>query len=197
MDVRIKGMTIGVIATLFAMRQWSMRPIRWEDTRVLKGEPIQILTPESESWSHKGAKIIPLATYDISARVVAIEHYSTDSSSFLSPIDFSVAWGPVSKQKVMDTYHFSISDRFLSCYPDGKYDYDDLAKYIANMHLIPGNGQIEKELNAVKIGQGIQLKGHLVEARKGEDWFWKSSLSRLDSGNGACEVMWVDEVYSL
>jgi hypothetical protein len=32
----------------------------------------------------------------------------------------------------------------------------------------------------------------LVEVRNNKGWFWRSSLTRSDSGNGACEVVFVE-----
>jgi hypothetical protein len=38
------------------------------------------------------------------------------------------------------------------------------------------------------------LAGELVEATGPGIGTWRSSLSRTDKGNGACELMWVKEV---
>jgi hypothetical protein len=40
----------------------------------------------------------------------------------------------------------------------------------------------------------IHLSGLLVEATGPEIGTWRSSLSRTDSGNGACELVWVEEL---
>jgi hypothetical protein len=40
----------------------------------------------------------------------------------------------------------------------------------------------------------IHLSGDLVEASGPGINSWKSSLSRTDTGNGACELMWVKEM---
>jgi len=34
----------------------------------------------------------------------------------------------------------------------------------------------------------------LVEVKAQDGWTWRSSLSREDTGNGACELMLVEEV---
>jgi hypothetical protein len=63
----------------------------------------------------------------------------------------------------------------------------------ANMHLIPATAAVEKTLKSVRVGQVVWLKGYLVEV-KGDDGFrWLSSLTREDTGNGACEVIWVED----
>ncbi len=42
----------------------------------------------------------------------------------------------------------------------------------------------------------ITLKGYLVNV-KFPDYDWKSSLARNDTGNGACEIMYVESVTKL
>jgi hypothetical protein len=64
----------------------------------------------------------------------------------------------------------------------------------ANMHLIPANDQVRQALDAISTGENIRLRGFLVEARAEDGWRWRSSLTREDTGNGACEIILVTEV---
>ena len=52
------------------------------------------------------------------------------------------------------------------------------------------------QLKKVKAGQVITIKGQLVEAKKAKGWVWRSSLIREYTGNGACELMYVTELYA-
>jgi hypothetical protein len=60
--------------------------------------------------------------------------------------------------------------------------------------LIPASKQIAKQLKAIDQDDLIYLKGQLVEVTAADGWTWRSSLSREDTGNGACELMLVEEV---
>jgi hypothetical protein len=40
----------------------------------------------------------------------------------------------------------------------------------------------------------VQLEGFLIEARRNDGWYWRSSLTRKDSGAGACELVYVTSV---
>ena len=53
---------------------------------------------------------------------------------------------------------------------------------------------IRGELFSVREGQVVTLRGYLVEARGGDGFRWKSSLTRNDTGGGACELMLVESV---
>ncbi|HQO16731.1 MAG TPA: hypothetical protein PLG02_07185, partial [Methylotenera sp.] len=65
----------------------------------------------------------------------------------------------------------------------------------ANMHIIPANDSVKRQLSNVRQGQLVKIKGLLIEARRPDGWRWRSSLSREDTGNGACELMYVTELY--
>ena len=57
--------------------------------------------------------------------------------------------------------------------------------------MIPANEAVAKRLLAVRTGQIIHLRGRLVRVDGKDGWHWVSSLSRTDTGDGSCEVVWV------
>jgi hypothetical protein len=50
----------------------------------------------------------------------------------------------------------------------------------------------------VQAGDVVRLRGYLVRVTAEDGWSWLSSTSRSDTGDGSCEVMWIEgvEVYS-
>lgn len=64
----------------------------------------------------------------------------------------------------------------------------------ANMHMIPSSSAVARHLRAVRVGHVVRFAGYLVSARAADGWRWDSSLSREDSGPGACELVWVETV---
>lgn len=62
------------------------------------------------------------------------------------------------------------------------------------MHMIPANEEIKERLLSLRQGAIIELKGFLVGVQMGGQWVWVSSLSGTDTGNGACEIVWVNEL---
>jgi hypothetical protein len=60
----------------------------------------------------------------------------------------------------------------------------------ANMHIIPADGRVADALDAVREGDRVRIDGWLVNVEAGDGWRWRSSLSREDSGGGACEVVY-------
>jgi hypothetical protein len=45
-------------------------------------------------------------------------------------------------------------------------------------------------LRDVREGERVRIDGWLVEAHAPDGWRWRSSLSRDDTGAGACEVVY-------
>ncbi len=64
----------------------------------------------------------------------------------------------------------------------------------ANVHLIPATENVRKMLSGVRCGEVATFGGYLVSASTADGWHWNSSLSREDTGGGACELMPVESV---
>ena len=51
---------------------------------------------------------------------------------------------------------------------------------------------MKDQLLSVRPGQILELHGQLIRADGSDGWHWVSSLSRTDTGDGSCEVVWVE-----
>ena len=67
-------------------------------------------------------------------------------------------------------------------------------RHAANTHLVPADAGVRRQLAKIRRGQVVQLQGLLVDARAADGWRWQTSLTREDSGAGACELFWVQSV---
>jgi hypothetical protein len=176
------------------------------DNRELE-QPPGILVPEQPEQGpkityeigpikFKDVVLDPLATYSIRARVISTERYWIDPVSNLAPIDVALAWGPASDTNFLEGFKFSQSGRFYFYAWDGEVDERSkiLALNSANVHIIPANKYILEQVKKLRSGQVIHLTGYLVRVNKVDGTEWVSSLTRNDSGNGACEIMYVQNI---
>ena len=62
------------------------------------------------------------------------------------------------------------------------------------MHMIGRDSYTDSKLTDIENEDIVTIEGYLVQASATDGWRWKSSLSRKDSGNGACELVWVESV---
>ena len=67
----------------------------------------------------------------------------------------------------------------------------------ANIHIIPADSYVAEQLSNVKKNQKIQIIGKLVRVDAEDGWHWVSSLSREDTGAGACELVLVEHIIQL
>lgn len=137
----------------------------------------------------------PRASYDITARVLSVETYSVDGGAKLSPIDFAVGWGPMSDSAELDHFRVTQGSRFFTIYPDEEaMDLGIALRSAANMHLIPGSARVRDQLESARAGNVVRLQGLLVNASRPDGYTWNSSLTRNDTGAGACELFYVEQV---
>ena len=122
--------------------------------------------------------------------------YSYDTQSKLVPVDLAIGWGPMSDQRVLNQLSITQSARFYwYCYAaQPPIPKEEIISHSTNVHIIPSTPAIASMCKSLRAGSLVRLSGDLVEASGPGIGSWKSSLSRTDSGNGACELMWVKEM---
>jgi hypothetical protein len=69
---------------------------------------------------------------------------------------------------------------------------DAILRNAAQLHLIPATGRIESRLKRLRPGQRVGISGYLVDVTGPGRFVWRTSLSRSDSGAGACEIVYVE-----
>ncbi len=57
--------------------------------------------------------------------------------------------------------------------------------------MIPSNAATAAALARLRRGDRVRIDGWLVEAQAPDGWHWRSSLRRDDTGQGACELVYV------
>lgn len=160
-------------------------------------EPEQTeITPNDSPFEDGKFHLQPLAHFALEARVLHRKIYRYDRGAALVPVDLAVGWGSMSDQAVLDRLTISQSARFFWYEWRGQAPLarEEIVAHATNLHLIPANKAIERQCKSLGAGDLIHLRGLLVEATGPEIGTWRSSLSRTDSGNGACELVWVEEV---
>jgi hypothetical protein len=175
---------------------WLHRPIARAAGILVDEEPRQTEPASREPISHGDYQLTPLADYDIEARILSREDYSIDAGSDLSPTDLAVGWKRMSDTAVIEQLDISQSVRFFTYrWKSGPpIPLIEIERSAANMHMIPADVQVERELARIRQGAVVRLRGQLVEARRSDGFQWRSSLTREDTGAGACELMLVNSI---
>ncbi len=140
--------------------------------------------------------ITEVAKFRIKAKVLAKEKYYIDRGADLSPIDLVLGWGNMSDESILEKIEISQSGRFYRWHVESfPMPRREIETHSANMHLIPANDSVKSDINKIREGDIIEISGSLVNAISNDDgWQWKSSQTRTDTGNGACELIWVERL---
>lgn len=172
---------------------WQGRPVPQPAGILASADPLQTDPESLATWTFKSHQITPLARFELRARVLGTERYRFDRAAELSPVDFALGWGPMSDSRVLKDISVQQRDRWYF-WSAGRLTIPaaDVMTHSANMHLIPASEAVAKRLLSVRPGQIIELRGQLVRADGKDGWHWISSLTRTDTGDGSCEVVWVE-----
>ncbi len=135
------------------------------------------------------------ASYQVTARVLGNEQYHFDALADLIPEDLALGWGPMSDNRTLRDIDITQSNRFYYWHSTAlPLPRDVIIAHSANTHVIPRNQAIATLLSRIRTGQVVTLSGSLVDARRSDGVSIKTSMTRTDSGAGACEVLLVSDV---
>lgn len=159
-------------------------------------EPQQTgVPPGVQPWKKGDFTITPLAKFTIRARVLVTAFYSLGVQSEISPYDFTLGWGIMSDTTALRQIEFTHFFRFVGWSADKPpYPWPEINAHVSNLHAIPANHEITAQLSELSIDDVVTMDGYLVNAYKADGSGWGSSLTRNDTGNGACETMWIERV---
>ena len=159
-------------------------------------EPQQTANLLPGAFLHEKYTVTPLAKYSITAVVLSRDRYRFDDAAKLAPVDLALGWGSMSIADVINELSVSQSGRWYeyTYKNEAPLDPQVIAQHSANTHCLPADSAVRKQLLAVRRHDLVTLEGYLVEITTAEGFHWRSSLSRDDTGGGACEVMWVTSV---
>jgi hypothetical protein len=165
----------------------------------LLDDPVQSPLSQSEQVIHQGSQgpvtLEKLASYQITAAVKSRKDYTADYSAQVSPLDLALAWGELNKADIDAHIRYSQSGRWYYFRYDTDVSVDQayIYQHSANVHLIPENKRIERQLKRIRKNDLVQLEGYLVRVQF-TTGSWTSSLSRQDTGDGSCEILYVTSV---
>jgi hypothetical protein len=155
--------------------------------------PVQTTSSLSSPFEFNGYQITPLAQFEAHARVLSRKYYSRGREADLSPVDLALGWGPMSDEANLNHIRIRQSMRFYFWNVDRfPIPRSEIEHNSANMHFIPSNNLVKKELKKVRKGDIVSFSGYLIRANGQDGWQWVSSLTRTDTGNGACELIFIE-----
>lgn len=157
--------------------------------------PAQVDLDHGAQLKHGDVTLTTRAHFDITARVLSRKDYSGGADARLIPTDLALGWGRMSDSDVLAKIDISQSGRFyywhVKEFPIPRREIETSS---ANMHMIPASEDVRRQLEQVRQGELVHIAGFLVDASRADGWRWNTSLTRDDTGAGACELIYVERV---
>lgn len=144
----------------------------------------------------QGARFVPRARYRIAARVLSTERYYLGWQSTLSPLDLALGWGAMADPGVDRWIEWHQRGRWYFWYwsADSPYRNEAIRNQSANVHVVPATKNLTRALLALDPGDLVRLDGWLVDIQGEDGERWGTSLSRTDTGDRSCELLYVTEL---
>ena len=169
--------------------------------KLLITEPLQkdLTRNDLQPYDKENYSIIPIKKYQVAARVLKRENYYYSEGSDVMPIDLVLGWNIMSDLNVIKSNSIKISqsNRFYFWHIP---NFDNLSrekieKNSANTHVGGINKEITEQLKNINQNDLVYLEGYLVNiVNKNNKHYFKSSVTRDDTGAGACEVLIIEKV---
>lgn len=160
--------------------------------------PVQINLDKNKiiPTDYEGFNFNAFAQFSLTARVLGAERYIFGISSEISPVDLALGWQEMSKDEVVKRINVSQQRRwyYWSYSGDSPTSRANISRQSANMHMIPINEDVKDVLLDVKRNDIVKIEGYLVNVDGDDGFTWRSSSTRNDTGDGACEIILVTNI---
>lgn len=152
------------------------------------------------NWLGRSYEIKPLYDYDLTGMIVSFRHHDGDSfmhrqsDDHLNMLDICVVWGETANNPFLDQFSFwngTFTCNFSTSDQQAWAGFDIFQ--ISNNHLLSDNERIRKQVEDIRVGDQIRVQGWLSSYTGPSGSERGTSTTRRDSGNGACETIFVNE----
>jgi hypothetical protein len=168
----------------------------------IKAEPKQTETtkdPFDVAFNDVAYRVEPEFAYDLTGMIVSYRHHDNNSrmhrlaNDHLNMLDVCVIWGENTASKYLHQIDFW--NGIFTCNAQARdqdvWDSFDIYQ-LSNNHLISDDDYIRNRVKDIRIGDQIRVRGYLASYESAAGGKRGTSTTRLDTGDGACETVYVE-----
>lgn len=202
--MRISNIVIAISFTWLLVSFWNRNDLPGDiqyQPEVLN-EPLQTPTEkEAFTASYEGVdyKVEPEFEYDLYGMIVSYRHHDGKSrmhlmsNDHLNMLDVCVIWGDNTSNPLLHKINFWNGIFTCNFRTKNQEAWDQFDIYqVSNNHLISDDELTRKRVNDIQIGDQIRVRGYLASYSSGNGGTRGTSTTRLDTGDGACETLFVE-----
>jgi len=142
----------------------------------------------------------PEYDYDLYGMIVSYRHHEGNSrmhrraGDHLNMLDVCVVWGDNATSPLIHKLKFwnGIFTCNVKTSDQDAWDAFDIYQ-LSNNHLISDDDYVRGQVKEIGIGDQIRVRGYLASYSNGGGGKRGTSTTRLDTGDGACETLYVEQ----
>ena len=164
-------------------------------------EPGQVATrtkPFDAAFNGVDYLVEPEYEYDLAGVVVSYRHHDGNSrmhflaNDHLNMLDVCVVWGDSASSELLHKIDFWNGIFTCNAYTRNSAAWDAFSmQQLSNNHLISDDETIRRQVKDIAIGDQIRVRGYLASYSSEQGGKRGTSTTRTDTGNGACETLFV------
>lgn len=162
---------------------------------IVKKKPFTVVMNDTNYY------IEPLYDYTLYGMVVSLKQHDGDTglhkmwNDHLNVADLCVVWSDTAFSSHLSKVEFW-NGQFTCFYQtsDRQAWADFNGHQLSNNHLITEDKYLRKKINNLNIGDQIEIQGWLANYQTHNSGKRGTSITRTDTGNGACETIYVNDV---
>ncbi len=165
-------------------------------------EPLQTVTRKpSFDASYNGVEYLiePEYEYDLYGMIVSYRHHDGDSrmhlaaNDHLNMLDVCVVWGDNTTNRRLHKIDFWNGIFTCNVQTRDQEAWDSFDMYqLSNNHLISDDEFMRDQVRDIQVGDQIHVRGYLASYSSEKGGMRGTSTTRLDTGDGACETVFVE-----
>jgi hypothetical protein len=145
-------------------------------------------------------RVGPEYAYDITGMIVSYRHHNDDNSRMhrlandhINMLDVCVIWGDNARHPDLGKIDFwnGIFTCNVKTRDQAAWDRFDMNQ-LSNNHLISADDFIRRQVRKIRIGDQVRVRGYLAGYSSPGVGKRGTSTTRTDTGNGACETIFVE-----
>jgi len=178
-------------------------PGRIDHVPELQNEPAQTASarqPFQVEFNGVNYTVAPEFAYDITGMIVSYRHHDGNSrmhsraNDHLNMLDVCIIWGdnPANDRLHKISFWNGIFTCNVKTRDQQAWDAFDMNQ-LSNNHLISDDDFIRRQVRKIRVGDQIRIKGYLSSYTNDSGSTRGTSTTRTDTGNGACETIYVEQ----
>jgi len=165
-------------------------------------EPVQKAThkpPFDVIYNGVDYRVEPQYEYDLTGMIVSFRHHDGESrmhrraNDHLNMLDVCVIWGDNTRNPRLSEISFwnGIFTCNVKTKDQAAWEAFDMYQ-LSNNHLISDDEFVRDQVKRIKVGDQIRIRGYLASYGSEKGGTRGTSTTRLDTGDGACETIFVE-----